>query len=144
MQVKFIVIILACMFCSSCSLPLKDKAVPEEVKNTFHQKFPQATKVKWTRRGLNAFQAKIWAGDKISKAVFNKDGKFMEAETSIDASALPQPVIEYINTNYKNARISEATKITRSDGSIFYETELNNKDIYLTPDGKPASPEIYQ
>lgn len=67
------------------------------------------------------------------------DGKLIEVETEIFDSELPKPVAESLYKKFPNIKISEASKIERSDNCIVYEVELkiggNKIDILFDEKG---------
>jgi NifU-like protein involved in Fe-S cluster formation len=51
-------------------------------------------------------------------------------------SELPKSVSDYVSQHMKGAKIKEAAKITKSNGEVQYEAEVNGKDVLFTPQGK--------
>ena len=112
--------------------------VPVAVKNAFQKKFPNAKKVKWEKEKTNEYEASFKLDRKEVSALYLTDGKLIEVETEIFDTELPKPVVESLNKKYPNIKISEVSKIERSDNSIVYEAELKigGKKIDLLFDEK--------
>ena len=98
--------------------------IPDAVKTAFQTKFPNAKKVKWEKEKTNKFEASFKLDRKEVSALYLTDGKLIEVETEIFDTELPKPVSESLNKKYPNIKISEVSKIERSDNSIVYEAEL--------------------
>ena len=62
-------------------------------------------------------------------ALFTADGTMTESEVDIAVSALPASVLNYVKTHYKGAAIKEGAKITKADGTVNYEAEVNKMDV---------------
>ena len=112
--------------------------VPEAVKTAFQKKFPNAKKVKWEKEKTNEYEASFKLDRKEVSALYLTDGKLIEVETEIFDTELSKPVVESLNKKYPNIKISEVSKIERSDNSIVYEAELKigGKKIDLLFDEK--------
>ena len=74
-------------------------------------------------------------------AAFNKSfpgyskGSLKETEVVIKTSELPNGVQQYLKTNYKGSKIQEAAKITKANGEVVYEAEVNKKDLIFDTKG---------
>ncbi|HEY1869417.1 MAG TPA: hypothetical protein VGG71_00095, partial [Chitinophagaceae bacterium] len=64
------------------------------------------------------------------------DGTMTESEVSIKTEELPVSALSYLKANYKDKKIKEAAKITKADGTINYEGEVEGKDVIFDKDGK--------
>jgi len=112
--------------------------VPNAVKTAFQKQFPNAKKVKWEKEKTNEYEVSFKLDRKEVSALYLSDGKLIEVETEIFDTELPKPVVESLNKKYPNIKISEVSKIERSDNSIVYEAELKigGKKIDLLFDEK--------
>ena len=61
-------------------------------------------------------------------AEFDDKGTLLESEVTIKSSELPASILQYIKEHYKGASIKEAAKITKSNGDINYEAEVNKME----------------
>ena len=68
--------------------------------------------------------------------MFEPNGTFTESEVDIKAAVLPATVLAYVKEHYKGKTIKEAAKITKADGAINYEAEVNGKDVIFDANGK--------
>lgn len=108
--------------------------VPVAVKNSFQKEYP-GTKVKWEKEGGNYEAGFEQKGHEMS-VIYTPTGMATETEIEIKVTELPKTVTNYVSQNYKGAKIKEAAKITKSNGEVLYEAEVNGKDILFTPEGK--------
>ena len=69
-------------------------------------------------------------------AFYNTDVNRQETETDINVSDLPASVQDYIAKNYPGKKIKEAATITKANGEVNYEAEVNDTDVLYTLDGK--------
>ena len=108
--------------------------VPAAVKESFGKQYPTA-KPSWKKEGSN-YEAEFKNNGTEMSAVYDASGKMMESETDIKISELPPTVMPYVNEHYKGKKITEASKITMSNGTIEYEAEVEGKDLMFDANGK--------
>jgi hypothetical protein len=113
----------------------KNIKIPAAVRSAFTAKYPNAAKVVWEKEEGN-YEAN-WGGKEgeDNSVQFTPSGNFIEVINLIPVSKLPAPVISYVKAHYKGARITEAGKVTDAKGKIFYEAEVNRKDILFDEKG---------
>jgi hypothetical protein len=131
-------LIACCVFlfaAVSCSQKLKEKDLPAPVKTAFAKAYTSPGKVSWGKEDENSYEASFTYNGKETSVVYSKDGELLETESEITVDELPGAVKDYIMTNYKNAKIAEATKIIKKDGAIVYEAEVNKKDLLFDASG---------
>jgi len=114
---------------------LEADKVPAVVKTAFTKQFPGATAVKWEKED-GQYEAGFKQGNDKMAAMYKPDGTFTESEVSIPVSALPASVTEYMNTHYKGTPVKEGAKITKADGTVNYEAEINGMDVIFDASGK--------
>ena len=73
---------------------------------------------------------------KTMSALYDDNGNRQETETDINITDLPAAVTDYVSQNYKGEKIKETAIITKADGEINYEAEVNGMDLLFTKDGK--------
>ncbi len=114
---------------------VKSGNVPASVKSALLKKYPAAKNATWEKEKKN-FEAN-WGGKsgEENSVQFTPSGKFIEIVKAILVSELPKPVSAYVNQHYKGAKIAEAGKVTDAEGKIFYEAEVNRKDIIFDENG---------
>lgn len=122
---KIVVLLSACLLISLMGYTQKitpDK-VPASVKQAFAKKFPAATDAKYEMEKKNY---EITFKDKGvgMSANFNPTGKWLETETAIMESDLPEEVSTAIAKDFAGFKISEVAKIETSDKPLIYEMDL--------------------
>ena len=132
-------ILIITVFFLSCGLAvtaqkLKESEVPNPVKVTFAKLQPGIT-AKWEKEGAN-YEAGYKKDGKMMSVLIQPNGTMTESEISIKTEELPASTLAYLKTNYKDKKIKEAAKITKADGTINYEAEVEGKDVIFDKDGK--------
>jgi hypothetical protein len=115
---------------------LSTAKMPQAAKAAFTKAHPGA-QGKWEKEGGN-YEVNFKEGGKETSCVIDKNGKIWETETEIPISALPVAVVTYVQKNYGKAKIGEAAKIVKADGSVVYEAMVNEKDLFFDSNGKPV------
>ncbi len=115
----------------------KKLEVPAVVKTTLAKKYPASStaKVTWEMEKGN-YEAN-WGGKsgEDNSVQLTPTGDFIEIVKAIPVSQLPQPILTYVKEHYKGAKISEAGKVTDAQGKLFYEAEVNRKDVIFDEKG---------
>jgi len=112
----------------------KDKyaSPPTAVAEALVAQFPGAT-AEWVKEGSD-YEANFKLNGEEMSATFSEDGTLLETEVEMEKDALPSSILEYIKANY-NEEVEEAAKITKANGKIFYEAEVNDIDIIFDANG---------
>jgi hypothetical protein len=146
-KVLFICILMI-GFCSGQAQSIESLDVPAVVTAALKKDYPYATNVKWeSQDGMYEASFKYEVEDGMSNntpviiktemaVVYSDKGIFALTETSIEISALPAGVKEYVAKNLMNAEITEASKIVNSQGMVSYEAEINKTDYIFTATGQ--------
>ena len=108
--------------------------VPAAVKASFAKQYPGVT-AKWEKEA-GKYEAGFKKEGNTISALFEKDGTMVESEADIKVSSLPASVLAYVKDNYKGKSIKEGAKITKADGTVTYEAEVNGKDVIFDANGK--------
>ena len=110
--------------------------VPAAAKAALLKKYPEAKGVTWEAEKGN-YEAN-WGGKsgEDHSVQFTPAGDFVEIVDAIPVSQLPKAVFTYVATNYPNAKITEAGKVTDGKGKQTYEAEVKGKDLIFDLDGK--------
>jgi Putative beta-lactamase-inhibitor-like, PepSY-like len=108
--------------------------VPAAVKESFQKNFAGMTPT-WEMEKGN-YEAGFKNKGESMSAVFDANGNLLEKEVAIKVSELPAPILSYVKQHYKGATVKEAAKITKADGTINYEAEVNKMDVVFDADGK--------
>lgn len=125
-NVFLIATILVCSYANAQKL--KDSDVPAAAKKTFTQKFPAANDVKWEKEDDASIEAEFKIGKVEYSATFDQAGKWLETESEIKKSELPQAILSAITKEFSGFKIEEAEKLETPEGK-FYEVKLEKKEI---------------
>ncbi|MBB2145364.1 hypothetical protein GM921_07710 [Pedobacter sp. LMG 31464] len=131
---KIIVVLLMLGFVVSASYAQKLNAskVPAAVTSAF-AKNHVSTKVSWTKEETN-YEAEFKLNGKETSEVYTANGVVTETETEIKVAEFPDAV----KMKLKGQKITEAAKITKADGTVIYEAEVNGKDLLFDAKGNPV------
>ena len=113
---------------------IKEADVPSAVKASFAITYP-GINAKWEKEKEN-FEAGFKKDGISMSALFLPGGTLLESEMTIKQSELPSTVLSYVKANYKDKKIRESAKITRPDGPVTYEAEVEGKDLIFDSNGK--------
>ncbi len=113
---------------------LNPAAVPAKVKAAFAKPHPGIT-AKWEKEN-DVYEAGFKLGGKSISELYTAGGTMTESETDIKIAGLPSTVQGFVKSHYKGAGIKEAAKITKSDGTVNYEAEVNKTDLIFDANGK--------
>ena len=119
---------------SASAQKLKDEDVPGIVKNSFTNQYP-GLKAKWEKEDGN-YEAGFKKDGKTMSVVYDPMGTMKETEVLIKEAEMPAASLDYIKTNYKGKRVKETAKVTKADGTINYEAEIDGKDVVFDGSGK--------
>lgn len=135
---RFLVITIASMTMLSCfsqeKTASKNVKAPAADEAAFKKAYPAATKTKWEKEGQD-YEVNFVDGKKEMSALYNSSGTCLQTEMEIATSELPADVSAYVKQHYKGS-IKEAAKITKANGEINYEAEVNKTDVIFDKDGK--------
>jgi hypothetical protein len=95
--------------------------IPAAVKSAFQVKYPKAEKVNWSVEKPGEFEAEFILSSVESSAVFDSKGQFIESETEIKESDLPQAVKAAIAKDFAGYKFGEVAKATDAKGVVSYE-----------------------
>ena len=103
----------------------KKVEVPAAVKSAFEVKYPKAEKVKWGLEKQGEYEAEFVLNGIESSANFDSKGQFIESETEIKESELPQAIKTALSKDYSGYKIGDVAKSTNSSGVVSYEMEAS-------------------
>lgn len=123
---RIILLLSIILFLTSISYSQKinENKIPDTVKSSFYSKFPSAENVKWGKETKTVYEAEFKLNDVNMSANFSEEGEWLETETEIQVTSLPQVVTDAVNRDYKDAKITGASKIERPDNKIIYEADI--------------------
>ena len=108
--------------------------MPAAVKTSFTKQYP-GTIAEWEKED-GKYEAGFKQGGNNMSALFEANGTMTESEMDIKVSDLPASVLTYVKEHYKGKTIKEGAKITKADGTVNYEAEVDGKDVIFDAEGK--------
>ena len=111
---------------------------PSPVSQQFERQYPNAETPHWEYRE-GAIVAMFQSEGLLTKAFYERDGRWRETRTRIDLSTLPTSISNFITTNYQDADITYIGRVETEQKSLFrIESEFQNSVIIktLTPEGQ--------
>jgi predicted flavoprotein YhiN len=109
--------------------------IPEPVLSSFQKQYSDVPESKWEKEGEN-FEVEFTHKGKEESVVYDASGKWLEKEEEIKIEELPKASVDYVGKTYKGQKIKEASRITKADGSIFYEAEIKGRELIFDSEGK--------
>ena len=119
---------------SACAQKLDASKVPAAVKASFAKQYPGVT-AKWEKEDAK-YEAGFKKDGNSMSALFEVNGTMTESEVDIKVADLPATVLAYVKEHYKGKNIKEGAKITKADGTVNYEAEVDGKDVIFDAAGK--------
>jgi len=113
---------------------------PGPVKKEFRKRYPGTEKVTWEKEGEN-YEAVFESGQKEQSVLFNASGKVLQTESVINAEELPAKIQEYLISNYMQAPVEAAVKITDAAGVVTYEVIIHQAELLFDANGTPLRQE---
>lgn len=108
--------------------------VPSAVKASFAKQFPGVIP-KWEKENGN-YEVNFKQNDNKMSVLIEPNGSIKETETNIKVADLPETVLAFLKEHYKSKPIKEAAKITKADGTVNYEAEVEGIDVIFDANGK--------
>ena len=118
---------------SACAQKIDAAKVPAAVKASFAKQYPGITNT-WEKEG-EKYEAGFKKDGNTMSALFETNGTMTESEVDIKVSALPAKVLTYVKENYKGKSIKEGAIITKADGTLTYEAEVDGQDLIFDKNG---------
>ena len=124
----FTCVLILCTI-SSCSHKLKISKVPEKVKSSFYQKFPDAKDVNWEKKN-DMYEVEIEMGKKEAVVLFSADGTYIAQQFDVDKN----DVICICLSDFKALRQTTSSKIEKIDQQVTLQRiaekyQLSEQDI---------------
>jgi Putative beta-lactamase-inhibitor-like, PepSY-like len=119
---------------SATAQKLDAAKVPAAVKAAFAKQYPGAV-AKWEKED-GKYEAGFKQNGSNMSALFEANGIITESEMDIKVADLPATVLAYVKEHYSGKKIKEGAKITKADGTVNYEAEVDGKDVIFDANGK--------
>ncbi len=127
-------VLIAAIGFSGSAQKIDASRVPAAVKTAFSKQYPGVT-VKWIKED-GKYEAEFKKNGNAMSALFEANGTMEESEMDIKVADLPAAVLAYVKEHYAGKKIKEGAKITKADGSVIYEAEVDGKDVLFDASGK--------
>jgi len=141
MKKLILLIAVLCMMSISYAQVLTLNDVPPAISKAFVKSHPKVTTVEWTK-SENNFKANYVVDSTDRSATYNVAGKVTETEKQISVASLPTTVIAYVNTNFQDAYVKQASKITSSRGKVNYCVKIKDVVLMFDSNGKNIKPKV--
>ena len=126
---------LALLLVHACDV---DKKVPEKVKTSFEQKFPDAKNIEWAMENDTEWEAEFTMNGVDYSSNFTVAGEWTETEYEMKINELPEVVQTVINSDYSDYNI-EGIESSETKEGVVYEIALekgeNNVELSISKDG---------
>lgn len=113
------------IYCVQAQEKSKKVEVPSAVKSAFDAKYPKAEKVNWGIEKQGEYEAEFILNGIEASANFDSKGQFMEFETEIKESELPQTIKTTLAKDFAGYKIGDVAKSTNAKGIVNYEMEAS-------------------
>jgi hypothetical protein len=100
------------------------QTAPESVQAAFKAKFPAAKKVQWDQEKAGEWEAEFKLNGKEMSSNFTADGNWVETETEIGESDMPQAVKNAIAAAFAGYASEEISRVETPGQAAAYEVEL--------------------
>lgn len=118
---------------------LNSEKVPSYVLSAFKNKFPEASNVKWELENKTTYEAEFKMNDMEVSANFNNLGDWLETETEIKSTEIPEIIKETLSKDFSGYKINEASKLESTVYGNCFELEIQNVketiDVIFAQDG---------
>ena len=121
-------------FFTTSAQKLAAAKVPVAAIDTFAKQYPGVTG-QWEKEG-GKYEVNFKQHGALMSVLMDEKGSIAETEMDIKISDLPTPVLAYAKEHYKGKNIKEAAKITKADGTINFEAEVNGRDVIFNASGQ--------
>ncbi|MBM4201725.1 MAG: hypothetical protein FJ189_10630 [Gammaproteobacteria bacterium] len=141
--------VIAALVIAAGGAQADESKVPPTVRDAFAKAYPQAVDAEFeteTRNGKTVYEVEFRNQGQEMEALFSPEGALLRTETEVAVDSLPDPVKKALAAAHPTARIKEAERLMKPDGTVFgYEVELKDgkreTTVELDGDGKIVSTE---
>ena len=132
----FVIAVLAISLVACSQTP------PKPVTDNFNSKFAGATKVKWDQEEENEWEAEFKMNGHEMSASFDNAGKWLETESELKKSDLPESVLSAVNLEFDGWKIEGIEKLESPEFTGFELSVEKGKqefEVQVSVDGKIIS-----
>ncbi len=127
----------------SCAQKNDEVKIPDAVRSAFQSKFPDVDKPDWEMESSDEYEASFKLQGKETSACFDNSGHWLETETEIKVSDLPEAVRTALQTDFADYKVTEASEIESAANGKGFEAEIKKGkevfDVVFSPEGKMLS-----
>jgi len=106
-----------------------EREVPQAVKKTLIEKFPEVTTAEWFKNNDSVIEARFVLSKKKTAATFSINGAFISSSSEITPKETPGMISNYIRGNHPNDVVSLAMMTETADGKISYYVEIKRPGV---------------
>ena len=100
---------------------------PPPVKQTFVKMFPTVKAAEWKIKSDRNYEAEFMLDNSEIAAKFDPAGNWLETESAIPLSKVPQPVQDTVIRQFKDYQVIETQSVKRlNEKELIYELHLDN------------------
>ncbi|MDQ1769323.1 hypothetical protein GQR60_00640 [Labilibaculum sp. A4] len=134
---NLLLVIVAIAITSVSGCAQNKKAVPNQVKTAFAQKFPDASNVKWDKENDAEWEAEFKMSGKEYSANFNMEGVWLETEFEISSNEIPDQVKSTIEKEFSGYKIEESEMSETADGKCYeFELKMGKTEVEIAINSK--------
>ena len=103
--------------------------VPENVSASFKSQYAVVDNNKWSKNYSGNFIADFTNASSQKQTVeYDAAGQIIKTKTFFDVTALPQNITTALQTNYADAKVTEATKVEIPGVTPYYSVTITTAD----------------
>lgn len=123
MKTRILVLLLVFIQTLCPGQTINQEDVPAPVLKAMENKYPDMKKVNWEKEA-DKFEAEFKVEKKKVSVLFDAGGQWLQTETELSKSELPQSVIKFLDKEYPGFKLEEACLIKTSTNETMYELEV--------------------
>jgi len=100
---------------------------PPVVSKGFEQKFPNVSKVVWTKMGEKQWRASFADSGSTISARFDENGAWMETNMAMMTTDLPKTIADAIKSGYAGYSVMSAMKVDAASSGITYQVRIKKE-----------------
>jgi hypothetical protein len=112
---------------------------PNNVKDQFKTKYPDATNVYWTNEKNDMYRVNYSDKDTKHAVVYDKNGNVVREELEVKNTAVPSAINDYYKKrgvdNSANANAYTVWEVKDKDGNVTYYSDYNGKTAWFDKEG---------
>lgn len=110
---------------ASAQLPLREKQVPQEVRDDFALRFDAAESVHWLKQGDEYYGARFQHRGRYVEVVYDQAGHWEQTDEEILFATLPDKARSYLTHAYPGHEAHSVRKVSTRREGIVYEVMVS-------------------